>query len=153
MMGRSSGRTVRLSMATDGSEANGHCRTLALSADGLHVAFDSSADNLVAVDLNGAKDVFVRSIVDEPTLGSVAPANGPAAGGTPVTLTGTGFQAGSPGANRIWFDGTPATNVAVVDDTTLTCDTPSGPAATAVEVRLINNNGESVLAGGYTYDP
>lgn len=59
---RASGATRRVSVATDGSEANGRSESPAVSADGRFVAFASSAGNLVPGDANGAPDVFVRDV-------------------------------------------------------------------------------------------
>ena len=57
---RDSGTTSRASVANDGSQANDHSQSLALSADGRFVAFSSSASNLVPNDTNNATDVFIR---------------------------------------------------------------------------------------------
>ena len=43
--------------------------------------------------------------VVDPTVTAVSPDEGPTTGGTPVTLTGTGFRAGI----QVSFDGVPAT--------------------------------------------
>lgn len=51
--------TSRVSLAPDGSLANGNSRNPSISADGRFVAFDSSASNLVAGDTNGQSDVFI----------------------------------------------------------------------------------------------
>lgn len=57
------GTTERVSVATDGTEANddsgGPC-DIAISADGRFVAFASAATNLIASDTNGVADIFVR---------------------------------------------------------------------------------------------
>src|SRR5437660_497094 len=60
--GRSAGAqtTVRVSVASDGTEGNDVSLGSALSADGRFVAFDSAATNLVAGDTNGTTDVFVH---------------------------------------------------------------------------------------------
>src|SRR5438132_985845 len=60
--GRSAGAqtTVRVSVASDGTEGNDVSLGSALSADGRFVAFDSAATDLVAGDTNGASDVFVH---------------------------------------------------------------------------------------------
>ena len=53
--------TERVSVASDGTEANGHSfRDPSISADGRYVAFYGSATNLVPGDTNGAEDVFVH---------------------------------------------------------------------------------------------
>ena len=56
------GQTRRVSVASDGSEANGSSRGSVISADSRHVAFGSDADNLVATDLNGIRDLFVHDL-------------------------------------------------------------------------------------------
>ena len=57
---RTTGTTERVSVASDGAEANAISSLSAISADGRHVAFWSSASNLVPGDTNGAPDVFVH---------------------------------------------------------------------------------------------
>jgi len=57
---RVTGATTRASVATDGTQANGHNFGVSISADGGYVAFDSLASNLVAGDTNGKWDVFVH---------------------------------------------------------------------------------------------
>src|SRR5882672_7332655 len=52
--------TVRVSVSSAGAEAHGRSFSPALSADGRYVAFVGEADDLVAGDSNGSKDVFVR---------------------------------------------------------------------------------------------
>src|SRR5438445_704443 len=52
--------TVRVSVASDGTEGNDVSLGSALSADGRFVAFDSAATDLVAGDTNGVSDVFVH---------------------------------------------------------------------------------------------
>src|SRR5207249_9937543 len=57
---RQTGMTARVSVASDGTQANNVSSYPALSADGRFVAFQSDATNLVAGDTNGATDVFVH---------------------------------------------------------------------------------------------
>lgn len=54
------GTTERVSVSSEGAQANGACDYSAISADGRYVAFRSSASNLVPGDTNGARDIFVR---------------------------------------------------------------------------------------------
>ena len=54
------GTTVRVSIASDGSQADDGSYWAAISADGRYVAFDSDATNLVSADFNASADVFVR---------------------------------------------------------------------------------------------
>jgi hypothetical protein len=76
---RTLGTTTRVSVATDGTQANGHSYSIgvSISSDGRFVAFYSSATNLAANDTNAQDDIFVRDrdtdtdgIFDEP--GAVA---------------------------------------------------------------------------------
>ncbi len=60
---RETGTTERVSVASDGTQANGHSPSCAISADGRYVAFSSHATNLVASDTNGQEDIFVRDRV------------------------------------------------------------------------------------------
>ena len=57
---RRSGTTQRVSVATDGTQANNDNYSPAISADGRYVTFQSDASNLVPGDTNGTWDVFVR---------------------------------------------------------------------------------------------
>lgn len=52
----------RVSVAADGSGANGESSSISLSADGRYVAFVSAASNLVAGDTNQVSDVFVKDL-------------------------------------------------------------------------------------------
>ncbi|MCC7077940.1 MAG: cadherin-like domain-containing protein [Acidimicrobiia bacterium] len=57
---RETGETERVSIAGDGAEADGMSIHAAISADGRHLAFISSATNLVTDDTNGVLDAFVH---------------------------------------------------------------------------------------------
>jgi LPXTG-motif cell wall-anchored protein len=81
-----------------------------------------------------------------PAVTGVVPGNGPETGGTPVTITGTGFT----GATDVTFDGSPATDVVVVNDTTITAVTPAGIPGTA-DVVVEHPVGDS-LPGTFVYD-
>jgi Tol biopolymer transport system component len=55
--------TTRVSIATGGTQANGHSNRAAISGDGSRVVFASEATNLVQSDVNGYIDVFLRDLV------------------------------------------------------------------------------------------
>jgi uncharacterized repeat protein (TIGR02543 family) len=59
-----------------------------------------------------------------PTITGISPASGVAGGGTRVTITGTNLT----GAYLVAFGNTAATNVNVVNSTTITVTSPAGPA-------------------------
>ena len=62
---RQTATTVRVSVASDGTEANGGIFEGAISADGHYVVFSSDeASNLVPGDTNGTGDVFVVRVDD-----------------------------------------------------------------------------------------
>jgi Tol biopolymer transport system component len=60
--------TVRVSVAGDGTQANGHSGGPALSANGRVVAFWSTAANLVEHDTNGVRDIFVHDLANGETV-------------------------------------------------------------------------------------
>lgn len=57
---RTAGTTARVSVASDGSQANHHSMEASISDDGRFVAFRSLASNLVADDDNDRADIFVH---------------------------------------------------------------------------------------------
>ncbi len=54
------GKTKRVSLTSDGAQADWYSRESCISADGRYVAFNSYAANLVGGDTNGYSDVFTR---------------------------------------------------------------------------------------------
>ena len=82
----------------------------------------------------------------KPTIGTLSPATGTTAGGTDVTITGTGFQAGA----VVTFGGTTGTLLSQTA-TTLVARTPAR-AAGAVSVTVANPDGQSATkAAAFTY--
>jgi hypothetical protein len=73
-----------------------------------------------------------------PTVSSVTPSAGPAAGGSPVTITGTNFQSGA----TVDFGGMLATNVVVGSGNLITATVPPHQPA-IVTVRVTNPDGQS----------
>lgn len=59
---RATRKTIRVSIASDGTQANGESSAPMISADGGFVAFHSYATNLVENDENGLTDVFVHDL-------------------------------------------------------------------------------------------
>jgi hypothetical protein len=57
---RQTGETTRISLASDGSQANANSFLNSISADGRYVTFESYASNLVVGDTNGVEDIFVH---------------------------------------------------------------------------------------------
>jgi len=88
-----------------------------------------------------------------PTVTGVDPDNGPTAGGTAVTLTGTGFVGAT--AVDVGTGNACTTGLTVVSVTSITCTTPAGPAGT-VDVTVTTPQGTSEAdppGDGFTYVP
>ncbi|MEN6642912.1 MAG: Ig-like domain-containing protein [Armatimonadia bacterium] len=77
---RTAGTTIRVSVATGGTQGDDHCSIPSISANGRYVAFNSRASNLVAGDTNEADDVFIHDTLGvstrptAPTAVTIAPA-------------------------------------------------------------------------------
>jgi Tol biopolymer transport system component len=63
-----SGQTTRVSVKTDGTQANSDCYFPFISADGNYVTFSSPAATLVDGDTNGVLDIFIHSMITGQTL-------------------------------------------------------------------------------------
>jgi hypothetical protein len=81
-----------------------------------------------------------------PTVTAVSPNSGTTAGGTGVTISGTNLG----GATTVTFGGTAATNVVVVNATTITATTPAH-AAGAVDLVVTTQGGQATGNGIFTY--
>ena len=84
-----------------------------------------------------------------PTVSSVSPSSGPAAGGSSVTITGTGFITGS----SVSFGANAATDLDVLSSTSITATSPAGSGT--VDVTVSNANGTSAAnppADQFTYN-
>jgi large repetitive protein len=86
--------------------------------------------------------------VAAPTVTGVSPNSGPAAGGTAVTITGTGFT----GATAVEFGTTAATGLVVVNSTTITANSPSGSGVANVTVVTPAGTSATSAADQFTYN-
>ena len=102
----------------------------------------------VTVSFNGQSGSLTNGFayVAPLSIGSVSPNLGPTAGGTAVTITGAKFASGA----TVTFGGAPATNVNVLNSSTITASTPPG-AAGAVTVTVTVNSQSVSLVNGFTY--
>jgi hypothetical protein len=83
-----------------------------------------------------------------PTVTSVSPASGPAAGGTFVTVSGSDFS----GVTAVQFGSTPANSFTMISPTTILASSPAGPAGT-VDITVTTSGGTSSTSAAdqYTY--
>lgn len=81
-----------------------------------------------------------------PTIDTVSPATGPAAGGTAITITGTGFTTGA----TVTIGGASATSIDVDTDKKLKCTTPAH-AAGAEDVVVTAAGGSATKTDGFVY--
>jgi hypothetical protein len=92
-------------------------------------------------------NVTVNPVPPSVTVTGVTPSVGRAAGGTNVTISGSGFQSGA----TVTFGGAAATNVVRVSATSITATTPAHAVGT-VDVTVTNPDSSSgTLNGGFTY--
>ncbi len=82
-----------------------------------------------------------------PNISSVSPNSGAAAGGVTVTVSGSNVL----GVTDVTFGGVSGSNLTLVDNTSLTVDTPAGLGA--VDVVATNSTGSDTIVGGYTHIP
>jgi hypothetical protein len=88
---------------------------------------------------------YAAAPIPPPTVTGVNPNSGPEAGGTSVTITGTNLD----NATQVDFRDALATNVVVVNGTTITCTTPPGVGAAFVDVTT--PSGTDRLDNAFTY--
>jgi hypothetical protein len=112
--------------------------------------------DVTVTNANGADtlaDAF--SYNPSPTVTSIAPTRGRLAGGTLVTITGSGFADLEPGTNAVSLVGFDCGKVTVASDTELTCVT-GGPATCTTgsgDVVVTNANGTATLVDAFSYAP
>ena len=109
----------------------------------------------------GAQDIIIRNgdggavtalaaytYIGPPGFDTILPVSGSTLGGTPVTITGTNFIAGS--LLNVTIGGVGATNIHRVSDTSITANTPAGIAGSQV-VNITNGDGQFNISGRFTY--
>jgi len=107
--------------------------------------------NIVATNPDGQSSTlvngYVATVLSTITLTTVSPNNGPQAGNTSITLTGTGFVSGC----TVKIGGVSCTNVVRVSATSVTAKTAAG-ASGAQDVIITNPDAQfATKVGGFTY--
>ena len=75
-----------------------------------------------------------------PTISSISPTTGAATGGTPVSITGSGFT----GTTAVTFNGTAAISFSVVSDTAISAISPAGTGTVHVNVTTPTGTADGV---------
>ncbi len=123
-----------------------------LDVVGLRVTVLTGLDSGAVIDVAGASCQATGTDIEAvPTVSGLSPQVGPAAGGTTVTIDGTGFVPTS----AVDFGGIAATNVHVVSATVLTATSPADSAITtntAVPVTVANTWGTGPASNGPSND-
>jgi hypothetical protein len=102
--------------------------------------------NVVISGTGGGGDPGGGGVVGGVTVTSVQPAAGPTAGGTVVTIIGSGFT----GATAVRFSGVDAEAFTVNSDTQITATTAAGPAGPG-SVTVVSPSGSNITNSLYTY--
>ncbi|MEV6006106.1 IPT/TIG domain-containing protein [Streptomyces sp. NPDC051976] len=89
----------------------------------------------------GLSNTVSYTYAPTPTLSSIAPSQGPTAGGTTVVLTGTGLT----GTTAVTFGSTPATSFTVNSATQITAVTPAGTGAVPVTATTVGGTSGAVF--------
>jgi hypothetical protein len=116
--------------------------SVALSSEGGTALIGAPANKLSS----GAVWAYLDTAVPPPTVSSVSPASGPGAGGTPVTIAGTGFGAG---VTTVEIGGA-ASSVEVLSETELKAVTLAH-AAGPQEVVVTDADGASSGGPSFTF--
>lgn len=127
-----------------GGDAGSHAFSPTLATLGSRTI--TATDTVTGTITGTSGPITVALTVPVPTFSGIAPATGPAAGGTTVTISGTGFT----GARMVIFDGIDASSFTVDSATQITATT-TAHAAGAVNVAVISGGGTATGAGAYTY--
>jgi hypothetical protein len=104
------------------------------------------------VGAGGFSNALSFTYLATPTLTSLTPAQGPAAGGTVVTLSGSGFST-VPRATTVTFGGAPATGVSCQSSTQCTTTTPAGQGSVDVRVTVGGQTSVAHPQARFTYLP
>jgi uncharacterized protein YhjY with autotransporter beta-barrel domain len=114
------------------------------------------ADETFAINLSGAINAAISDSAGQgtiqnddatPVLASIAPASGPASGGTSVTLTGSELT----DATGVRFGATPARNFTVNSATSITATAPAGSGVVDVTVTTPSGTTATTAATRFTF--
>jgi type 1 fimbria pilin len=87
-------------------------------------------------------------VAPAPTTTGITPNSGPTAGGTLLTIEGTGFLPES----KVMLGGNPASGIVFIDQNILMCTAPPGFPGTATVTVINPGNQSGFLTDGFTYE-
>lgn len=138
--------TTRVSVNSNGDEANGDSQNPSISADGRYIVFESGASNLVANDSNNYSDIFLHDTTDGTTIRVNINSGGQQA-----------FEGGSSGgvisADGQYIAFTSFANSLVQGDNNDLSDIFVHSLADSTTVRASVNNSGQQVAGGHSGQP
>jgi hypothetical protein len=104
-----------------------------------------TVENTVGIGNSSGSAAMFQYDFPVPELTGISPQSGSTAGGTVVTITGTGLS----GATGVRFGGTPGTGLTVIDNSQLTVVSPPNPAGT-VGLTVVNPDHTGSSSGSAT---
>lgn len=127
------GTTTRVSVSSDGAQANDGSGSPAVSADGSTIAYASTASNLVAGDTNGSADVFIFDVATGTTTRVSVASDGSQSNSDSyepaISADGSRIAYFSPGSNLVTADPVGILHVFAFDIDTVTTIRVSPTAA------------------------
>ena len=130
-------------MQAVGAGSNGIARSVTILSTGL-VVIGGQFSQFSGTTVGGIAALAGKS---GPRVSTVSPGTGPIAGGTAVTLSGSGFSSNA----EVTVGGAACTGTTVVNSTRITCTTPAGSAGPATVSVTNNDHQTGSLNGGFTY--
>ncbi len=115
---------------------------------GVALSFEGTTALIGAQGEGRTGSAWVLDLPPIPTVAKVEPSEGPAAGGTPVAITGTNFSE----ATTIGFGAAQATEVKVESATEITAVSPSGVGSVDVTVSTPERTSPTGSADKFTYE-
>jgi hypothetical protein len=132
--------------------------TIALTVPAIPAGQGDQTVDVVVVNPDGGsarlEDGFTYTEPESsPKISRVKPASGRTQGGTPVTISGSGFTTSSEGeAPGVFFAGRLAQEISWVNETTLWVRTPPGEPGWATVTVINPDGGAATLVNGFTYE-
>ena len=112
------------------------------------LAADRNGNVYAGYLINYDNSAVVR-VIPSPEVSGISISSGPANGGTPVTITGTGFS----GATEVRFGTNAAPSFSVVNDTTITVTSPPGSGVVSITVTTPARGASNPSSAQFYYIP